>query len=52
MDVAIFVLKIINMFLINWILSLYMMLIMVLIIIVTLIYRHFSKIAFSEERKH
>ena len=42
---------IINMFLINWILSLYMMLIMVLIIIVTLIYRHFSKIAFSEERK-
>ncbi len=36
---------------INPLLSLYMLVFMVLIVIVTIIYRHYSKIAFREERK-
>ena len=42
---------IVNMFIINYVLAGYMMLIMVLIIILTIIYRHYSQKAFQNERK-
>lgn len=42
---------IVNMFMINYVLAGYMMLIMVLIIILTIIYRHYSQKAFQNERK-
>ncbi|MFA6755914.1 MAG: ABC transporter ATP-binding protein [Bacilli bacterium] len=41
----------INMFFINWLMSLYICCILVGIIIITIIYRHYSQIAFKEERK-
>lgn len=42
---------IINMILVNPIISLYMLLFLVAIIIITIVYRHFSHLAFQDERK-
>lgn len=42
---------IINIFLINWIISLYMLGIAIIIVIITIAYRHFSQLAFNDERK-
>lgn len=42
---------IINMILVNPIISLYMLLFLIAIIIITIVYRHFSHLAFQDERK-